>query len=407
MFTKAALTATAIGLGYMVAAGAAGTTDAAASAHPTAGARRAQAGMQRGVIHDPTLNLDAFYVYYPAKWHFQGALLGGSACSAVPVEVFRTFSPDGLTEIEQLPTFNWVWSNSPYAPKALDGCLPLKQALSAQDFLKYLSAILKVEYVGEQPWPAEKLAKLKQNYNDQNAMWAAKYRALGMTPPTNSGDWASAIVRYRNGSFAMSGRLNATVQCLNSVVPGIGRTYESHGCFANVRYVHAPDAQFKAVEAATDNTVKDTVNGQWLTTYMAQQDQQSQQRLSALRQQTAQQMAARQQSFEQGQAMRQRQHEEFLSTMQRGTDMSMQQAARVANTSHTMASDWTDYALDQQTVRDPGTGQVSKVSSASSYTWLDASGKTAYQTSDPNANPNGTLQGTWTLQRQVHGDGTP
>jgi hypothetical protein len=54
---------------------------------------------------------------------------------------------------------------------------------------------------------------------------------------------------------------------------------------------------------------------------------------------------------------------------------------------------------------DPSTGAVSKASSAYNYTWVD--GSTSYQTNDPNANPNGLLQGTWTKQQVVHGDGTP
>lgn len=46
------------------------------------------------------------------------------------------------------------------------------------------------------------------------------------------------------------------------------------------------------------------------------------------------------------------------------------------------------------------------MSSSNSYTWIDASGKTSYQTNDVNANPNGMLQGSWTRQTTVHGDGT-
>jgi hypothetical protein len=92
--------------------------------------------------------------------------------------------------------------------------------------------------------------------------------------------------------------------------------------------------------------------------------------------------------------------------MQRGTDMSMNRAAQIANSNHTIAADWVDYALDQQTVRDPNTGQVSKVSSSYSYTWLDGSGTVSYQTADPNANPNGIYKGNWTRQQQVHGDGS-
>jgi hypothetical protein len=92
--------------------------------------------------------------------------------------------------------------------------------------------------------------------------------------------------------------------------------------------------------------------------------------------------------------------------MQRGTDMSMQRTQANMNARSTATSDWVDYALDRQTVRDPATGQMSKVSSAYSYTWVDSTGKTSYQTSDPNANPNGALQGNWTRQQVVHGDGT-
>ena len=117
-------------------------------------------------------------------------------------------------------------------------------------------------------------------------------------------------------------------------------------------------------------------------------------------------MPTQQQRFERNQAVQQHMHEDFMPTMQRGTDLSMDRTRQSMNARSTAASDWVDYALDQQTVRDPNTGQVSKVSSAYTYTWVDSSGKTSYQTSDPNANPNGTLQGNWTRQQQVHGDGT-
>ena len=65
-----------------------------------------------------------------------------------------------------------------------------------------------------------------------------------------------------------------------------------------------------------------------------------------------------------------------------------------------------DYALDRQTVLDPNSGQVSKVSSSYTYTWVDSTGQVSYQTNNPNADPNGALQGTWTRQRVVHGDGS-
>jgi hypothetical protein len=418
--TKAAVTATAVALTCM---GASRANDTAATGADGAGGPPGVAssvdqvspgGTQTAAIHDPVLDMDAETVTYPAKWHFQGTLLQGTPCNGAALVVYRVFSPDGLTEIEKLPTFNWYWSNMPNPPKPPDGCLPLKEAMSAKDFLKYISAILKVEYVGEQSVPAATVAKFDKESAESDETWAKKYIAAGMTPPTNTGELADATVRYKNGTFPMEGRLDATVQCsgshrtINTVVADrfTTRSVEEHTCRANIRYLHAPEAQFKAVEAKTDDAITETTNMQWANAYMAKQSQQTQQAITSMRQQTQQAMAAQQQQFNQGQAMRQRQNNEFIATMQHGTDMSMQQAAQIANTNHTIASDWVDYSLDQQTVRDPSTGQVSKVSSASSYTWIDASGKTSFQTNDPNANPNGTLQGTWTRQQKVHGDGS-
>jgi hypothetical protein len=370
-----------------------------------------QGGMQQGVIRDPTLDMDAYTVTYPAKWHFQGVLVQGTPCSAIPFPVFRMFSPDGLTEIEQLPRLDWYWSDAPNASKTPDGCLPFKQAMSAKDFLKYISAILKVEYVSERAVDPAVLASVAKTMETSNAAFAKQSAARGIPPAVATDELAEAIVRYENGSFPMEGLLTVSVNCFQTSMPSLTRTgqpgkrSEAHTCSATVGYMHAPEAKFKAVDAQTAHDSAAYIP-QWVSAHMAQVDRQAQQNLAALRQQSAQQLAAQQQSFEQGQAMRQRQHEDFMSTMQRGTDMSMNQAAQIANTNHAIASDWTDYSLDQQTVRDPNTGQLSKVSSTSSFTWLDASGKTSFQTNDPNANPNGTLQGTWTRQQKVHGDGS-
>jgi hypothetical protein len=73
------------------------------------------------------------------------------------------------------------------------------------------------------------------------------------------------------------------------------------------------------------------------------------------------------------------------------------------NARSTAASDWVDYALDQQTVA--GAGGTAKVSSAYSQTWTN--GTQWYQTNDPNSNPNGVLSGNWTQATQVHGNGQP
>jgi hypothetical protein len=112
-------------------------------------------------------------------------------------------------------------------------------------------------------------------------------------------------------------------------------------------------------------------------------------------------MAAQQNAFNQSQDMRQRMHEDFDATIQRGTQLSMQQAAASANASHRAADDWADYSLDQQKRLDPTTGKISKDSSAYSYTWINETGQ-HYQTNNINDNPNGRLSGTWNLAENVH-----
>ena len=181
-------------------------------------------------------------------------------------------------------------------------------------------------------------------------------------------------------------------------------------CSANVRYVHAPEAQYQAALTLLDpkNTGAFEIPN-WSKAWMDNNNRQAQANLNRIREQGQAAMAQSRASAEQfnhSQEVRQRMHQEFLSTMQRGTDMSMNRARQSSNARHTAASDWVDYSLDRQTVRDPNTGQVSKVSSSSSYTWIDSTGKVSYQTNDPNADPNGTLKGTWTRQQQVHGDGS-
>jgi hypothetical protein len=405
---KAALIATTVALTSLGTPRAAdtataGTRDAGTAVVALSVADASQGSMLKGVIHDPSLDLDAFTVPYPAKWHFQGTFVQGTGCSQIPMPVYRVFSPDGLTEIERLPRFDWRWSNIPNAPKTPDGCLPFKEELTATELLKYLSAMLKVEYVGPQPVAPAKVAAYSQALA---ATGAQQTGSNGLKRFPDTGELAAALVRYKNGSFTMEGLLYAQVRCLHTQMGPANKVWDIHTCWANVKYTHAPEAQFKAVTSQISDAVTEAFNPQWLSAYMQRQQQQGQAMLNTQMKQSNARLAAQNQQFQQGQAARQRMNDEFISTMQRGTQMSMNQAAQVANSNHTIASDYVDYSLDQQTVRDPNTGQLSKVSSTSSYTWLDASGKTAYQTNDANANPNGTLQGTWTRQQVVHGDGS-
>jgi hypothetical protein len=181
-----------------------------------------------------------------------------------------------------------------------------------------------------------------------------------------------------------------------------------HACEARTAFLNAPESQFEATKRQWEKPGMGSGMGteEWQNAWTNRTIARVQAISAEDNRRAAMQRQAQQQQFEHSMAVQQHMHEQFMATMQRGTDMSMQRTQDAMNARSTSASDWVDYSLDRQTVLDPNTGQVSKVSSSYNHTWVDSTGKVSYQTNDPNANPNGVLPGVWTQQAKVHGDGS-
>ena len=394
----------------------------ASAAVPPAANASSPGGTRDEQVTDPTLNnMVAYTVIIPAKWHFQGAQFQGGKCSPMPFRVWRATSPDGLSFMERMPVFGWAWGTGPMAEHMPEGCLPLHGSMSAQDFLKHVAAMLQVEYVSDQPQPASLNASLQKELRDADASVAGSYTSRGATPPKTSVEAAAANVRYRNGTFVMNGRMWVQVSCNETSYPGTksvapytpgrpiglvtGPPSMLGQCTAGLNYVVAPENQFAEVMQQWQAPgMMGHSNEAWENAWTQRSQQRIQQFTAAMNQQAAAQRQAQQQQFNHEQAVRQQMHEQFLTTLQAGTNRSMARTQDAMNARSTAASDWVDYALDRKTVMDPGTGQVTKVSSSYSYTWMDNTGH-SYQTNDVNANPNGALSGNWTQQQVVHGDG--
>jgi hypothetical protein len=367
-------------------------------------------GMRPEALDDPTLGMTAYEVFVPEKWHFVGQLIQGTSCAPIPFPVFRTISPDGLTVLERLPRMDWNWSDGPRQSTNNNDCIPLEEYESAQVFLKNVARMLGVEYVGENPIPEDVRSNIMENFERSKEANAARYRSAGMRPPEERKDFGQAIIRYTNGTFPMKGLLNADIYCSAhlgrpSIMVPLRMNYN---CTATVRYVRAPEDQFDAAVKMLQPAGASQLP-QWTQAWNQRLNMQTQENLANIRRQgdaARAQSTASYQQFQQSQATNQRLHEQFLSTLQRGTDMSMARNAADMQARSTATSNIVDYALNQQTVRDPGTGALNKVSSGLAYTWADGTGR-GFQTSDPNANPNGTLSGNWTRQQVVNGDGTP
>jgi hypothetical protein len=368
-------------------------------------------------IVDPSLNnMNAVEVTVPGNWHFQGTLMQGSGqCVGTPFAVFRVTSPDGLSAFEREPTIGWRFGTGPMAATTQADCLPLKSALGAQAFLKFLAPTLKMTYVSDVPEPAAENALAQQGLASAEAVYAPKYAAEHLTPPKETRQLARARVSYQNGTFAMLGELRVMLDCTETIFPGMKSILQGMPdrpasditqCNASTRLYSAPSAQLTSVLAVWDAPGMGAVELMpWEQAWVNRNQQQANIVMSQMIAATNAAMKAQYQQFQQSMAAQAQMHQQFMAQMQASTNASMANANASMNAQSTAASDWVNFALDQQTVLDPGTGQVSNVSSAYSYTWVN--GGTSYQTNDPNANPNGVMAGTWTKQQVVHGNGTP
>ena len=354
-------------------------------------------GFHNESINDPALNMKAYDVSIPDGWKYQGTLMQGDSCSNLASPVWRAYSPDGLSEFRRLPRFDWSWSNAPYAPAPKGDCLPLKQDLSAKEFIQYLGNMLHLKFTGEAQEEGFVRA-YTQNVENDNAAIMAK---AGQRPFRGSA--SAARFEDQNGSFTIEEQIRAGVRCAHYDLPGFsnqGKLFKET-CQAEVRVIRAPKGKLDSLVAALDAHGGFNEDDHWTKAVVAIMQQQ----MRANDERSRQIMAARQVQFQHDQALRAQQNQEYQAATQAGYAAHNASEAQNMNARHTPASDWVDYALDQQTVTGSG-GAAVKVSSAYNQTWANAQGQ-YYQTNDPNANPNGSLPGNWTLQTQVHGNGQP
>jgi hypothetical protein len=349
-------------------------------------------------INDPTLNnMPAWTVTVPAGWKMQGMVMT-SPCTTQPSPVFRAYSADGLTQMRFEPAIGWRWRPNQRLP-VLQGCLAVQQQLTAAQFLDYYTGTIQggVHVVGPIAITAAQMQQLQQYVAQMNAANAQSQVMAGIT---NTGDAAALRVEIVNGSFVVEERLRAQVICQLNRNPG--PTYGGN-CYARVDVLTAPQGQLDALMQMVDsnNLPRGADSPQWFQAKLQQQTQQQQQfgaKLFALQRAESQMLQQQAQQFAQMMAQN---HAAFMQQQESEFQSDMANANAKMNAQSTAASDWVDYALDQQTVTMDG--PTAKVSSAYSQTWTN--GTQWYQTNDPSANPNGALPGNWSPATPTHGNG--
>ena len=374
-------------------AGATGADGASVSSAPLG------SQLTTATITDPTLNnMNAATLTIPAGWKMQGIMLL-SPCNTPPFPAYRAYSPDGLTQMRAEPVFGWLWRpNIRNMPNA--GCAPLSGVMSAAKFLEYYVGTITggVHVVGTMPVPAKYqqwASGLADQFNQLNSRVAPSVQA------NHTADTAALRIQVMNGSFVVEERVRTAVECAVSNDQGI---MKGGTCWARVDVLSAPQGKLDALVQLVDsnNLPHGVVDPQWGQAFLSRQQQQGNAMLKQLAAQAKAESDMIYQQFQQNMAASQAEHQAFMQQQESSFQSSMNNANAAMNARTTAASDWVDYALDQQTVT--GSGGTVKVSSTYSQTWSNGQGQW-YQTNNPNSNPNGVFSGNWTQDTKVHGNG--
>lgn len=368
--------------------------------------------MTTATITDPSLNnMVAADMTIPTGWRLEGIELK-PPCAPAPSPVFRAHSPDGLMQMRMEPLLGWRWDS--HLKVNQDGCANISGVISAADFLKYFleSTQRGFHVVGPMPVSAafvQQAQQLANTLNQNNGRMAPIFRLQ------YTADTAALHVQVVNGSFIVDERLRAEVECgMNSTTKTSSAPWESSGphgtCFARVDVLSAPKGKLDALVQVAESNNLPHWDGrpEWKQAIFQQMSETNTRngakRLQEGREESQQFSQLMYNTFQQNMARSQSEHDAFMQQQESSFNSSMNNAYSAMNARTTAASDWVDYALDQQTVT--GVDGTVKISNAYSQTWSNGQGEW-YQTNDPNENPNGELEGNWTQTTVVHGNGEP
>ncbi len=359
-------------------------------------------------IDDPAMNNElAVNMTIPAGWKLQGIMQGNPcAMNGFPWAVYRAYSADGLMQVVSEPLFGWTWITTNPAAKPGPGCASINQQISAANFIQYYVGSLQegVHIVGPMAVPAVIQQQTQQSVTAGNqAIQKLKAQSPNFDK-TVSGDTAALRIETVDGAYIVEERIAAGVVCTinNKSLAG----FAANSCWAQMMVWTAPEGQLDALLQNVDNSglPKGTADPQWAQKWMQQNQANTAQQMKAFQAQAAKNTQRLYNQFIQSMQAQEREYQQFTAQQQSRFNSEMNYLNGQMNAQSAMASDWVDYALDQQTVVGPN-GVPTNVSSSYTQTWTN--GTQWYQTNDPNANPNGVLAGNWSLATPTHGNGTP
>ncbi|HEY1552079.1 MAG TPA: hypothetical protein VGG28_29835 [Kofleriaceae bacterium] len=336
-------------------------------------------------IKDPAWGITAFTVEIPDNWSFEGVLIRDPYCGGVPSIAYRITSPDGLAGFQSMPTFVSHYSDDKISIQSYQHFhCKIMQVMSPTDWLQYIvPAVRPNPTLGkvEPTVDATQIAQNIQQYND-------RARANRM-PTSESGGGVHSRIEYAFHGETIEENVRVVVQTFQLQTATRKSAWNT---MVDVTALRAPKGQLDAVGKQVGPMFATAAfTPEWIARQQRQMASDNQAALAMIKQQ--------------GDQIRdtlKRNHDAFMKQQQQSFDHAQQADRDRQDAMHRSAVAWTLYAGDEQVVRNPQTGEVSRVTStAGRNVHQDQVSGAMVASDDPNFDPSYYVRGQWTQLENV------
>ena len=340
-------------------------------------------------ITDDALGIVAFRMQIPEDWKFEGVMLRDPRCDVLPSVAYRITSPDGLAGFQSLPTFAWHWSDD---PKNLDGYrkfhCKLMEPMTATDFLNYVLPAIRPNPTAGKIEPTSDAAQIDAliaSYND--------HAQRGAFASSEEGGGVHSRIEYTLHGQQIEENLRVVVTTFKNqtAYPHQPVRHQSSST-ADVSGMRAPKGQLDVV-------MKTLYPVFGKADYTDEWKKRMSQKIAA---DGARMMAIIKKQGDQITDTLRRNHEAYMKQSKASFEKSQQIDRDRQDAMHRSAVAWTLYAGDQQLVRNPTSGETSRVTNqAGTNGYQDQSSGDIVMSTNPNFDPNFYIRGTWTQLENV------
>lgn len=336
-------------------------------------------------IKDEALGIVAYRMEIPDDWTFEGVLLRDPNCGLLPAVAYRTGSPDGTVGYQVLPQFGSHWSDDNIALTAFRQFhCKVMDVQSPGDFLTAIASAIRPDpTLGpiEPTFDAPQIQQMADTYNQrsQQAGLPGRERAAGV----------HSVVTYQYKGHELEENLRVVMTTF--LTPTASRHTQAF-TVVDITGFRAPKGHLGDVTKKYGAMIaKANYTQEWsarMQRAIADDHQRTMAHIKAQGDATA--------------AMLKKNHDAYMAATKAGYDKHNAAERARQDAVHRSARAWTLYAGDEQLVKNPQTGQVTRVTSrGGSNGHQEQTSGDIIMSDDPNFDPNAFLRGTWTQLENV------